>query len=69
MLHVNSLELIEFKKYIYEIGSRGNQLILIYMYLKAYRLSELIFFYLLKVANIRCFILIAVEIFHNIIRK
>ena len=35
--------------------------------LKAYRLSELIFF-LLKVANIRCFILIAVENFH-IIRK
>jgi hypothetical protein len=28
MLHVNSLELIQFKKYIYEIGSRGNQLIL-----------------------------------------
>jgi hypothetical protein len=28
MLHVNSLELIYFKKYIYEIGSRGNQLIL-----------------------------------------
>jgi hypothetical protein len=38
--------------------------------LKAYRLSELIFlFFLLKVANIRCFILIAVEIFHNVIRK
>jgi hypothetical protein len=28
MLHVNSLELIKFKKYSYEIGSRGNQLIL-----------------------------------------
>jgi hypothetical protein len=28
-----------------------------------------IFFLMLKVANIRCFILIAVEIFHNIIRK
>ena len=27
------------------------------------------FVYILKVANIRCFILIAVEIFHNIIRK
>jgi hypothetical protein len=26
-------------------------------------------FFILKVANIRCFILIAVEIFHNIIRK
>ena len=38
-------------------------------FLKAYRLSELNFFLLLKVANIRCFILIAVEIFHNIIRK
>jgi len=36
--------------------------------LKAYRLSELNFF-LLKVANIQCFILIAGEIFHNIIRK
>jgi hypothetical protein len=28
MVHVNSLELMKFKKYIYEIGSRGNQLIL-----------------------------------------
>jgi hypothetical protein len=27
------------------------------------------FFYLLKVANIRCFILNAVEIFHNIIHR
>ena len=27
------------------------------------------FFFLLKVANIQCFILIAIEIFHNIIRK
>jgi hypothetical protein len=35
--------------------------------LKAYRLSEWIFF-ILKDANVRCFILIAVEIFHNIIR-
>jgi len=34
--------------------------------LKAYTLSELLFF-ILKVANIRCFILIAVEIFHDII--
>ena len=31
--------------------------------------SELNFFLILKVANIRCFILIVVEIFHNIIRK
>jgi hypothetical protein len=37
-------------------------------YLKAYRLSKLIFF-ILEFDNIRCFILIAVEIFHNIIRK
>ena len=37
--------------------------------LKAYRLSELNFLFILKVANIRCFILIAVEIFHNIICK
>ena len=28
MLHVNSLELIKFKKYIYEIEPGGNQLIL-----------------------------------------
>ena len=39
------------------------------MHLKAYKLSELIFFFILKFANIRSFILIAVEIFHNIIRK
>jgi hypothetical protein len=38
-------------------------------YLKAYRLSELIFYQILKVANIRCFIVIAVEIFDNIMRK
>ena len=37
--------------------------------LMAYRLSELNFLFVVKVANIRCFILIAVEIFHNIIRK
>jgi hypothetical protein len=37
--------------------------------LKGYRLSELNFFILLKVANIRCFIRIAVEIFHNIMHK
>ena len=37
--------------------------------LKAYRLSEWNFFFMLKVGNIRCYILIAVEIFHNIIRK
>jgi hypothetical protein len=30
---------------------------------------DFFFFFLLKVANIRCFILIAVEIFHYIIRK
>jgi hypothetical protein len=36
--------------------------------LKAYRLSKFNFF-ISKFANIRCFILIAVEIFHNIIRK
>ena len=34
--------------------------------LKAVRID---FFFILKVANIRCFILIAVAIFHNIIRK
>ena len=42
---------------------------MIYCSLKAYRLSELNFLFILKVANIRCFILIAVEIFHNIICK
>jgi len=35
--------------------------------LKEDRLSEMNCFLILKVANIRCFILIAVEIFHNII--
>jgi hypothetical protein len=34
--------------------------------LKAVRIE---IFFILKVANIRCFILIAVAIFHNIIRK
>jgi hypothetical protein len=34
--------------------------------LKAVRIE---FFFILKVANIRCFILIAVAIFYNIIRK
>jgi hypothetical protein len=38
-----------------------------YLQLKAYRLSELNCFFILKVANIRCFILIAVEIFHIIV--
>jgi hypothetical protein len=40
--------------------------LLCYNQLKAVRIE---FFFILKVANIRCFILIAVEIFHNIIRK
>ena len=35
--------------------------------LKAYSRSDL-FFFILKGANIRCFILFAVEIFYNIIR-
>jgi hypothetical protein len=39
------------------------------LYLKAYSRSNWFFFFILKVANIRCFILIAVEIFHYIIRK
>jgi hypothetical protein len=34
--------------------------------LKAYRLSELKYFFILKVANTWCLLLIAVEIFHNI---
>jgi hypothetical protein len=37
-----------------------------FIILKAYRLSELNYFFILKIANIRCFILIAVAIFHNI---
>ena len=40
-----------------------------FLSLKAYRLSELNYFFILKVANIRCIILIAVEIFNNIIHK
>jgi hypothetical protein len=38
-------------------------------HLKGIRAVRIEFFFILKVANIRCFILIAVEIFHNIIRK
>jgi hypothetical protein len=38
----------------------------VHVSLKAYSLSEFSFFLILKVANIRCFILIAGEIFHNI---
>jgi hypothetical protein len=34
-----------------------------------YILNNLFFLFILKVANIRCLILIAVEIFHYIIRK
>ena len=30
---------------------------------------RIVFFFILKVANIRCFILMVVEIFHNIMRK
>jgi hypothetical protein len=37
--------------------------------LKGIQAIRIEFFFILKVANIRCFILIAVEIFHNIIRK
>ena len=37
--------------------------------IQAYRLSELNFLFILKVANIRCFILIVVETFPNSIRK
>jgi hypothetical protein len=36
---------------------------------RLFHMAVRIFFFILKVANIRCFILIAVEIFHNIIRK
>jgi hypothetical protein len=37
--------------------------------LKGIQAVRIEFFLTLKVANIRCFILIAVEIFHNIIHK
>jgi hypothetical protein len=37
--------------------------------LKGIQAVRIDFFFILKVANIRCFILIAVDIFHNIIRK
>jgi hypothetical protein len=55
----------------WEIPENENKLIsdIYKYYLDAYRLSELNFFLILKVANIWCFILIAVEIFHNIILK
>ena len=36
---------------------------------RLFHMAVRIFFFILKVANIRCFILIAVEIIHNIIRK
>jgi hypothetical protein len=71
-------DLVHYKWYYYTLHNKESILIfilgiLMYMYifkqLKAYRLSELNFFLILKVANIRCFILIAVEIVHNIIRK
>jgi hypothetical protein len=37
--------------------------------LKAYRRSNWFFWFILKVANIRCFMLIAVEFFRYIMRK
>ena len=51
-----SNEIPEYNSNIVESGVKGIQ---------AVRIE----FFLLKVAKIRCFILIAVEIFHNIIRK
>ena len=38
-------------------------------YIKGIQAVRIEFLFILKVANIRCFILIVVEIFHNIIRK
>ena len=40
-----------------------------YTHAKGIQAVRIEFFFLLKVANIRCFILITVEIFHNIIHK
>ena len=64
MLKLNGLVIILQVRKVFELSGVDNK-----CYLKTYRLSESIFFFLLKVANIRCFILIEVEIFHNIIRK
>ena len=50
-----SNEIPEYNSNIVESGAKGIQ---------AVRMD----FFLLKVTNIRCFILIAVEMFHNIIR-
>ena len=43
--------------------------LLVVFYIKGIQAVRIEFFFILKVANIRYFILIAVEIFYNIIRK
>ena len=58
--HVD-LEILEFSTLISDVHTPFT------LTLKGIQSLRLIFF-ILKVANIRCFILIAVEIFHNIIR-
>jgi hypothetical protein len=39
-----------------------------FCWIQRHTVAQIDFFFILKVANIRCFIQIAVEIFHNIIR-
>ena len=51
------------------IRNHNNIKIIVPNVLKGIQAVRIEFFFILKVANIRCFILIAVEIFHNIIRK
>ena len=53
----------------FNIRNHNNIKIIVPNVLKGIQAVRIDFFFILKVANIRCFILIAVEIFHNIIRK
>ena len=41
----------------------------LYICIKGIQAVRIELFFFIKIANIQCFILIAVEIFHNIIRK
>ena len=50
-------------------SSYNLHIILFFIFLKGIQVVRIEFFFILKIANIRCFILIAVEMFHNIIRK
>jgi hypothetical protein len=48
-------------------SSYNLHIILFLIFLKGIQVVRIEFFFILKIANIRCFILIAVEMFHNII--